>query len=168
MQDSLPEWSKGVDSSSTSASCVGSNPTAVNGDAPDWDTQLCLVVACAPGDSDSEGQCECAHHCYQGRATQHLQRCGWCQPTGLCGCAHSAQTVWWRCWFTPHRFCLLHRSDDPGRTRTCNLWFRRPTPYPLGHRASCDLARTTGCKDYAARLYNTAGGNMPRQFARVV
>ena len=24
---------------------------------------------------------------------------------------------------------------DPGRTRTCNLWFRRPTPYPLGHRA---------------------------------
>ena len=31
-QDSLPEWSKGVDSSSTSASCVGSNPTAVNFD----------------------------------------------------------------------------------------------------------------------------------------
>ena len=28
--DSLPEWSKGVDSSSTSASCVGSNPTGVN------------------------------------------------------------------------------------------------------------------------------------------
>ena len=28
--DSLPEWSKGVDSSSTSASCVGSNPTAVS------------------------------------------------------------------------------------------------------------------------------------------
>ena len=27
--DSLPERSKGVDSSSTSASCVGSNPTAV-------------------------------------------------------------------------------------------------------------------------------------------
>ena len=26
---------------------------------------------------------------------------------------------------------------DPGRTRTCNLWFRRPTPYPLGHRTSC-------------------------------
>ena len=28
-KDTLPEWSKGVDSSSTSASCVGSNPTAV-------------------------------------------------------------------------------------------------------------------------------------------
>ena len=27
--DSLPEWSKGVDSSSTGASCVGSNPIAV-------------------------------------------------------------------------------------------------------------------------------------------
>ena len=23
---------------------------------------------------------------------------------------------------------------EPGRTRTCNLWFRRPTLYPLGHR----------------------------------
>ena len=23
---------------------------------------------------------------------------------------------------------------NPGRTQTCNLWFRRPTPYPLGHR----------------------------------
>ena len=28
-QGSLPEWFKGVDSSSTSESCVGSNPTAV-------------------------------------------------------------------------------------------------------------------------------------------
>ena len=27
--DTLPEWSKGVDASSTSASCVGSNPTGV-------------------------------------------------------------------------------------------------------------------------------------------
>ena len=29
IKDTLPEWSKGVDSSSTSASCVGSNPTGV-------------------------------------------------------------------------------------------------------------------------------------------
>ena len=28
---------------------------------------------------------------------------------------------------------------DPGRTRTCNLWFRRPTPYPLGHRATLQI-----------------------------
>ena len=27
LKDTLPEWSKGVDSSSTSASCVGANPT---------------------------------------------------------------------------------------------------------------------------------------------
>ena len=30
-------------------------------------------------------------------------------------------------------------TDDPGRTRACNLWFRRPTPYPLGHRATALL-----------------------------
>ena len=29
LKDTLPEWSKGVDSSSTSASCVRSNPTGV-------------------------------------------------------------------------------------------------------------------------------------------
>ena len=23
---------------------------------------------------------------------------------------------------------------DPGRTRPCNLWFRSPAPYPLGHK----------------------------------
>ena len=35
-----------------------------------------------------------------------------------------------------HRVCLcvFQGINDPGRTRTCNLWFRRPTPYPLGHR----------------------------------
>ena len=34
--------------------------------------------------------------------------------------------------------CVMqHLGYDPGRTRTCNLWFRGPTPYPLGHRASC-------------------------------
>ena len=30
---------------------------------------------------------------------------------------------------------------DPGRTRTCNLWFRRSTPYPLGHRAERKMDR---------------------------
>ena len=41
--DTLPEWSKGVDSSSTSASCVGSNPTGVNKAvcAPSW-SRHCL------------------------------------------------------------------------------------------------------------------------------
>ena len=37
-------------------------------------------------------------------------------------------------------------KNDPGRTRTCNLWFRRPTPYPLGHRASCYLFRVVTLK----------------------
>ena len=27
---------------------------------------------------------------------------------------------------------------DPGRTQACNLWFRGPTPYSLGHRTTCD------------------------------
>ena len=41
MKDPLPEWSKGVDSSSTSASCVGSNPTGVSfGQAILHQTQL--------------------------------------------------------------------------------------------------------------------------------
>ena len=31
---------------------------------------------------------------------------------------------------------LPSRSNDPGRTRTCNPRLRRPMPYPLGHRAS--------------------------------
>ena len=26
-------------------------------------------------------------------------------------------------------------GHDSGRTRACSLWFRRPTPHPLGHRA---------------------------------
>ena len=34
---------------------------------------------------------------------------------------------------------------DPGRTRTCNLWFRRPTPYPLGHRAPENRRLDTHC-----------------------
>ena len=53
---------------------------------------------------------------------------------------------------TCHILACLHRSrraraidtktrSDPGRTRACNLWFRRPTPYPLGHRTSCRRAQ---------------------------
>ena len=36
----------------------------------------------------------------------------------------------------------LHINDDC-RTRTCNLWFRGPTPYPLGHRAIWRMRATT-------------------------
>ena len=38
--------------------------------------------------------------------------------------------------FTPSAPPLGEEMLHPGRTRTCNLWFRRPTPYPLGHRAT--------------------------------
>ena len=50
----------------------------------------------------------------------------------LCACAFACLCV---------RVCscvLVYGAqidNDPGRIRTCNLWFRRPTPYPLGHRA---------------------------------
>ena len=35
------------------------------------------------------------------------------------------------------------RKNDLGRTRTCNLWPRRPTPYPLGLRVSHQLVALT-------------------------
>ena len=51
LQDTLPEWSKGVDSSSTSVSCVGSNPTGViydlkPVDMPNQTTELGYVNKC--------------------------------------------------------------------------------------------------------------------------
>ncbi len=43
--------------------------------------------------------------------------------------------------------CVMqHLGYDPGRTRTCNLRFRGPTPYPLGHRASCSRRDPTTLK----------------------
>ena len=32
-------------------------------------------------------------------------------------------------------------NNDPGRTRTYNLRFRRPTPYPLGHGTDLNTVR---------------------------
>ena len=45
--DTLPEWSKGVDSSSTSASCVGSNPTGVNPQAQRNAQHKLTAIDCA-------------------------------------------------------------------------------------------------------------------------
>ena len=44
-------------------------------------------------------------------------------------------------------FSKMYREtkNDPGRTRTCNLRFRRPMPYPLGHGASEALRRSIVC-----------------------
>ena len=36
---------------------------------------------------------------------------------------------------TPPKKLKLSKND-PGKTRACNLWFRGPTPYPLGHRTA--------------------------------
>ena len=47
---------------------------------------------------------------------------------------------------TFHSFSREKTRSDPGRTRTYNLRFRRPMPYPLGHR-------TFGGKHHA-RLWN--------------
>ena len=96
-QDSLPEWSKGVDSSSTSASCVGSNPTAVNGHAPEWVTDFCLAAAGArhaqirrvsvsvhaiAGSATPQNTCSCA------AGSQPTRMCGaFCTAHGLCGAA---------------------------------------------------------------------------------
>ena len=38
---------------------------------------------------------------------------------------------------TAERVSRMCGKYEPGRTRACNLWFRRPTPHPLGHRAAC-------------------------------
>ena len=67
--------------------------------------------------------------------------CG-CVPKGLQmeprppGC--SMREVPIALWHRGRKRCYLQETrgrSDPGRTRACNLWFRRPTPYPLGHRA---------------------------------
>lgn len=66
----------------------------------------------APGDGKKTGNTRGLRH------TIALARAG-----SSCRAAHS-------CDF------LQQQLYDPGRTRACNLWFRRPTPYPLGHRTS--------------------------------
>ena len=48
---------------------------------------------------------------------------------------------------------------DPGRTRACNLWFRRPTPYPLGHR-TLELFNQLEIQRYSrTKSSNTGVGN---------
>ena len=62
-------------------------------------------------------------------------------PTGVCArCTSSVRNLPMPAprgehTHTPSALSPERHTVDPGRTRTCNLWFRRPTPYPLGHRA---------------------------------
>ena len=47
------------------------------------------------------------------------------------------------------------KPNDPGRTRTCNLWFRGPTPYPLGHRAGCKTIITSNLRTLSPRRWHS-------------
>ena len=124
----------------------------------------CRLVECRPVTSVCEYQyCSC-----QGRSTSAVA----CSCTALASASvaflwlsrqrsegprviESAASYWsWQC--TPKSQCMC--IHDPGRTRTCNLWFRRPTPYPLGHRASEYSPCTTA---HAQQLF-------PRQCRSVV
>ena len=65
-------------------------------------------------------------------------------------CVHSSGVAQWlACWahnskvggskpLSASFMTSMHagKNDDHGRTRTYNLRFRRPTPYPLGHAAT--------------------------------
>ena len=50
------------------------------------------------------------------------------------------------------------RTSNPARTPTCNLWFRRPTPYPLGHRAAGKMYGAAAI--YIGRSRAPGGGNV--------
>ena len=67
-----------------------------------------------------------------------------------------------------HRYAANTLCDvqqiDPGRTRTCNLWFRRPTPYPLGHRANQSIKKPP--RHLAAGLLGRAGHALEVCWAR--
>ena len=53
---------------------------------------------------------------------------------------------------------LKSKMLDPGRTRTCNVWFRRPTPYPLGHRARHRYINKANCtKQQLVTAWGSAG-----------
>ena len=54
------------------------------------------------------------------------------------------------------------QHNDPGRTRTCNLWFRRPTPYPLGHRATEQVEHHLQCTNILTCSRHTASLPPPR------
>ena len=51
-------------------------------------------------------------------------------------------------------------QSAPGRTRACNIWFRRPTPSPLGHMASRQAAAAKN--DIAFAEHCACSGNMVR------
>ena len=53
------------------------------------------------------------------------------------------------------------RKNDPGRTRTYNLRFRRPMPYPLGHRASTKNILFAQPNFYCRKMTQVANAKTP-------
>ena len=128
-QDSLPEWSKGVDSSSTSASCVGSNPTAVifasaiRTRANARERSFVVVLT-----ADIASLAQLAEHALRKRMVAGSIPAG-----GFFSSARFAMP----CNIDVAIQVIVKTKNDPGRTRTCNPRLRRPMPYPLGHGAIC-------------------------------
>ena len=81
-----------------------------------------------------------------------------CIYSELCACCANIDTDAWRIPTDVWRMCTCagpHQRavHDSGRTRACNLWFRRPTPYPLGHRA-----HSISCRDHDGQLREDSVG----------
>ena len=66
----------------------------------------------------------------------HLQPHWPCARLAVIACQFRALFCWLQTRARRNQETLA--ESDPGRTRACNLWFRRPTPYPLGHRTSAE------------------------------
>ena len=71
------------------------------------------------------------------------QRVMLCSPVTFTWASGTGPCEWWLMWQPVATSCPMEPPGtgtgghlDPGRTQTCNLWFRGPTPYPLGHRAT--------------------------------
>ena len=130
--DTLPEWPKGVDSSSTSANCVASNPTGVML----WPTRQLLAHRDA---LLGQGLARTA-----GEAAQHIFRSNvFCHVLG--GNMHRIFITAYRC-HSPSSNCsqqnvfslpavtkILYIRAGARGARVLNLVLRGEAPYPLGH-----------------------------------
>ena len=77
-------------------------------------------------------------HQIQLKVLSHVAAQAPCLQATVCLPIVSRQHTTWLPTRFPQRPCLF--GNDPGRTRACNLWPRRPTPYPLGHKAHVSFA----------------------------
>ena len=120
----MPEWSKGVDSSSTSASCVGSNPTAVN-----FQLQLLRIPQKMPRSQQLGRQCS--------NATRVARTSKTGCPSGLRGWTQVplAQAAWVK--IPQLSIAFVSRADARGRQAGNRAPQDRP-PHSLG-LVSCQM-----------------------------